>query len=59
MITAAKRAREQKPPFLGIYLGMQITVTESARHVCDILKAGSVEQMDSNASPSCRLHARR
>lgn len=43
MIAAAKWAREQKTPFLGICLGMQIAVIEFARHVCNIPKAGSVE----------------
>jgi CTP synthase len=34
MILAAKWAREQKRPFLGICLGFQIAVIESARNVC-------------------------
>ncbi|KAK4541357.1 CTP synthase [Oleoguttula mirabilis] len=36
MIAAAKWARENKTPYLGICLGMQIAVVEFARSVCDI-----------------------
>ncbi|KAK5137931.1 CTP synthase ura7 [Meristemomyces frigidus] len=36
MIAAAKWARENKIPYLGICLGMQIAVVEFARSVCDI-----------------------
>ncbi|KAH6669040.1 CTP synthase [Halenospora varia] len=43
MIQAAKWARTNKTPYLGICLGMQIAVIEFARHVCDIPKAGSIE----------------
>jgi CTP synthase len=43
MIQAAKWARTNKTPYLGICLGMQIAVVEFARHVCDIPHAGSVE----------------
>lgn len=43
MIQAAKWARTNKTPYLGICLGMQIAVIEFARHVCDISKAGSIE----------------
>lgn len=34
MVVAAKWAREQKVPFLGICLGFQLAVVEFARHVC-------------------------
>lgn len=34
MILAAKYARENKVPYLGICLGMQISVIEMSRHVC-------------------------
>jgi CTP synthase len=43
MISAAKWARENKIPYLGVCLGMQIAVIEFARHVCDMPKASSVE----------------
>ena len=34
MVLAAKWAREQSKPFLGICLGFQVAVIEWARHVC-------------------------
>ncbi|KZF26709.1 CTP synthase [Xylona heveae TC161] len=43
MIAAAKWARTNKVPYLGICLGMQIAVIEFARHVCGISGAGSIE----------------
>ncbi|KAI9762239.1 MAG: CTP synthase ura7 [Chaenotheca gracillima] len=43
MIAAAKWARQNKTPYLGICLGMQIAVIEFARNVCDITNAASVE----------------
>lgn len=43
MILAAKYARENKVPYLGICLGMQIAVIEYARHICGITDATSEE----------------
>ena len=43
MIAAAKWARTNKTPYLGICLGMQIAVIEFARHVCGIKNATSEE----------------
>ena len=43
MILAAQYAREQKKPFLGICLGMQIAVIEYARHMADLPDAHSGE----------------
>ncbi|KAK5237617.1 CTP synthase ura7, partial [Cryomyces antarcticus] len=43
MIAAAKWARENKTPYLGICLGMQIAVIEFARNVCGISNATSME----------------
>ncbi|KAI8367043.1 CTP synthase [Blakeslea trispora] len=43
MIMAAKWAREHKVPYLGICLGMQISVIEFARHVCGMENANSAE----------------
>lgn len=43
MITAAKYARENNVPYLGICLGMQIAVIEFARNVCGIKDANSGE----------------
>ncbi|TVY43678.1 CTP synthase [Lachnellula subtilissima] len=43
MIQAAKWARINKTPYLGICLGLQIAVIEFARNVCDIPNASSIE----------------
>ena len=43
MIAAAKWARTNKTPYLGICLGMQIAVIEYARNVCGIPNAASME----------------
>ncbi|KAF2497490.1 CTP synthase [Lophium mytilinum] len=43
MILAAKWARENRTPYLGICLGMQIAVIEFARNVCGIEGASSEE----------------
>ncbi|OLL23969.1 CTP synthase [Neolecta irregularis DAH-3] len=43
MIAAAKWARENKKPYLGICLGLQIAVIEYARNVCGIQGAHSEE----------------
>jgi CTP synthase len=48
MIAAAKWARENKTPYLGICLGMQIAVIEYARHVCGFTGATS-EEFNANA----------
>lgn len=42
-ILAAKYARENKVPFLGICLGMQIAVIEFARSVLNLHDANSTE----------------
>jgi CTP synthase len=42
-IRAARVAREQKIPYLGVCLGMQIAVCEFARHVADMPGANSTE----------------
>ena len=42
-IKACKYARENKIPYLGICLGMQIAVIEFARNVCGIENASSTE----------------
>jgi CTP synthase len=47
-IEAIRYAREQKVPFFGICLGMQLAVVEFARHVCDMSGANSAE-FDRNA----------
>lgn len=43
MILTVQYAREKKIPFLGICLGMQMTVVEWARNVCGLTAANSSE----------------
>jgi len=43
MIQVIRYARENKVPFFGICLGMQMAVVEYARHVCSLEKANSSE----------------
>ncbi len=43
MITAAKFARENKIPYLGLCLGMQVAIIEFARNVCGYRDANSFE----------------
>ncbi len=42
-ITAARFARENKVPYLGICLGMQVATIEFARHVAGLVDANSTE----------------
>lgn len=42
-INAARYARENKVPYLGLCLGMQIAIIEYARNVCKLDKANSKE----------------
>ena len=42
-INAARYARENKSPYLGLCLGMQIAIIEFARNVCQLEKANSKE----------------
>jgi CTP synthase len=42
-ILAARYARENKIPYFGICLGMQVATIEFARHVCDLEGANSTE----------------
>jgi CTP synthase len=43
MILAAQYARENKVPYFGICLGMQMAVVEYARNLCGLAKANSSE----------------
>lgn len=43
MIAAAQYARENRVPYFGICLGMQIAVIEAARHLCGWQDANSAE----------------
>ena len=49
MISAAKYARENNVPYLGLCLGMQVAIIEFARHVCGFHDAHSVE-LDPNTT---------
>ncbi|KAL9168356.1 hypothetical protein ABFS82_04G009500 [Erythranthe guttata] len=51
MILAAKYARENKVPYLGICLGMQISVIEIARNVLGLERANSTEFDDRTPDP--------
>jgi CTP synthase len=51
MIMAAKWARENKIPYLGICLGMQIAVIEHARNVCGMADADSAEMNPDTPTP--------
>ncbi|CAA2979033.1 CTP synthase [Olea europaea subsp. europaea] len=51
MILAAKYARENKVPYLGICLGMQISVIEIARSVLGLERANSTEFDDKTPDP--------
>src|SRR5262249_38117474 len=48
-IRAARFARENKIPYLGLCLGMQVATIEFARNVCGLTKANSTE-FDQNAA---------
>ncbi|RUO36351.1 CTP synthase [Aliidiomarina sanyensis] len=50
-IMAAQYARENKIPYLGICLGMQIAVIEYARHVAKLEDANSTEFDEQTAHP--------
>jgi len=50
-IAAVKYARENKIPYFGICLGMQIAVIEFARNVCNLKGAHSSEFKDSTQYP--------
>lgn len=51
-IIAAKYARENNIPYLGICLGMQIAVIEYARSILGLKKANSTE-FDPNTKSPC------
>ncbi|MEZ7890670.1 MAG: CTP synthase [Candidatus Wallbacteria bacterium] len=50
-IAAVKYARENKKPFLGICLGMQIAVIEFARNICGLKDANSTEFDETTKNP--------
>ncbi len=49
-IQAIAYAREEKVPFFGLCLGMQLAVVEFARHVCGLQEASSAEFVPGGAS---------
>ncbi|KAJ3214541.1 CTP synthase ura7 [Dinochytrium kinnereticum] len=51
MVLAAKWARENKVPYLGVCLGLQIAVIEFARNVCGLADANSEELDKDTANP--------
>ena len=55
MITAIQYARENKVPFLGICLGMQLASIEYARHVCGLKDANSIEFDENCLTPIIHL----
>ncbi len=54
-IDAVKYARENKVPFLGICLGMQMAVIEYARNVLNLADANSIEMDESTKYPVINL----
>jgi len=57
MIAAARIARENNIPLLGICLGMQVMVIEFARHVLDMAEAHSTEFAAATNAPVIDLMA--
>lgn len=55
MIKAIRFAREEKIPFLGICLGMQLASIEFARHVCGLQDVNSIEFDDMCETPLIHL----
>lgn len=55
MIEAVKFARQQQKPFLGLCLGMQLSIVEFARHVIGYNDAHSIELDPSTTHPVIAL----
>lgn len=51
MILAAKYARENNVPYLGLCLGLQIMTIEMARHICGLSEANSTEFVPESPHP--------
>jgi CTP synthase len=59
-ISAARFARENKVPYLGLCLGMQVATIEFARNVCGLEKANSTEfDQDATDPVICLLEEQR
>src|SRR4029434_3663787 len=54
-IKAIRLARESSMPYLGICLGMQLAVIESARHMAGLANANSTEFDDATPHPVVAL----
>ncbi len=54
-IAAARYARENRVPYLGICLGMQVAVIEFARNVCGLIDAHSTEMSPKTPHPVIAL----
>ncbi len=54
-IAASRYARENKVPFLGICLGMQMAVIEFCRNVCGLREANTSEAVDDTPHPVVHL----
>ncbi len=54
-ITAAQYAREQRVPYLGICLGMQVAVIDIARHCANLREAHSTEFSKTTRQPVIAL----
>ena len=57
MIAAARYARENNVPYLGLCLGMQLAIVEFARHVCGFNDAHSIELDPQTTHPIIHLMA--
>lgn len=57
MITAIRYARENNIPYLGLCLGMQLSIVEFARHVCGFNDAHSIELDPQTTHPVIHLMA--
>ena len=55
MIIAAQYARTHNVPYLGLCLGMQVSIIEYARHVCKLNDAHSIELDPSTTHPVIAL----
>ncbi len=56
-IEVIRHAREEKMPFFGICLGMQLSVVEYARNVCGLEGANSFEFDEKSSNPVIHLMA--
>lgn len=55
MVIAIRYARENRIPFLGICLGMQLAIVEFARNKCELADAASIEFVPDTKNPVITL----